>query len=108
MLGIAVKARSAASTTGGWHIIGKSVAQFSSSAHHYVTASTGCLITDTDIAALTDPSTSAACSRLEYIALVSCVSRFWTIASELDASDDEYEIGGYTLSCLPLLAGTLS
>lgn len=106
MLGIAVKARSATSSAGGWHIIPKSIGQFTN-AHNYVTISTGCLITDTDIAGLTDPTTSTACSKLEEIALVSCFSRFNNTTTQADDTKDEYEIGGYTLSCLPILAGTL-
>ena len=107
MLGIAVKARSATSSAGGWHIIPKSIGQFTGLAHRYTTISTGCLITDTDLAGLTDPTTSTACSKLEEVALVSCISRF-SDQTEMHVDDDEYEIGGYTLSCLPILAGTLN
>jgi hypothetical protein len=107
MLGIAVKIGSA-SGADEWHILPKSVGQFSSSAHQYTTVSTGCLISDTDIAEITH-SGGEACSKLKDIALVACKSRFWSTVGEVPTTDDkdEYELGGYTLSCLPLLAGTL-
>ena len=104
MLGIAVKVGSA---TGAdeWHIIQKSIGQFSVSAHKHTTISTGCLITDTDIAGITHTG-GEACSKLKDIALVSC-SGLFNATTAYDAGSDEYELGGYTLSCLPLLAGTL-
>jgi len=105
MLGIAVKVDNAAEDGEEWHIIQKSIGQFSVAAHKHITISTGCLITDTDIAAITH-SDGGACTTLKDIALVSCSAMFST-TTELDAGSDEYELGGYSLSCLPLLAGTL-
>lgn len=104
MLGIAVKVGSA-SGADEWHIIQKSIGQFSVAAHKHITISTGCLITDTDIAAITHTG-GEACSKLKDIALVSCSAMF-EVTTALDGSRDEYELGGYSLSCLPLLAGTL-
>ena len=104
MLGIAVKVGSA-SGSDEWHIIPKSVGQFSVAAHKYTNISTGCLITDDDIAGITH-SGGEACSKLKDIALVSCCAMF-EVKTEISGTKDQYEIGGYSLSCLPLLAGTL-
>ena len=110
MLGIAVKVDTdpAYAFSGDeWHILEKSIGQFTQTGHQYGVISTGCLITDTDITAITH-SAGGACITLKDIALVSCIARFWGVGySEVATNDDEYEIGGYSLSCLPLLAGTL-